>query len=227
LRPGHYLLGTGQVSDPQGVRDAILLRFSELGGEVTTGKATGVGTGGSVTLADGSTRQADLVLIAAGAWSAALLATLGVRAPLIGERGYSVQADSHDWPADLPTTVFEEHFVVFSRFNSGLRATSCIEFGRPDAPGDVRKWVLLERRIADLGVRFEGKRDRWVGPRPTLPDYVPAIGRLENAPKVLYAFGHAHLGLTMSAATAEIVAALATEAAPGVDLKPYAIERFK
>ncbi|MEZ5995498.1 MAG: FAD-dependent oxidoreductase [Hyphomonadaceae bacterium] len=149
-----------------------------------------------------------------------------MRAPLIGERGYSVQSAEHNWPADLPTTVFDENFVVFSRFTTGLRATSFIEFGEPSAPGDPRKWRTLERRIRDLGVQFSAAPDRWVGARPTLPDYVPAIGRLKSAPKVLYAFGHAHLGLTMSAFTSELITALATGREPPVEMSPYRIERF-
>jgi D-amino-acid dehydrogenase len=122
--------------------------------------------------------------------------------------------------------VFEENFVVLSRFTSGLRATSFLEFGSPDAPGDARKWRQLGRRIGDLGVAFSDHPERWVGPRPTLPDYVPAIGRLERAPRVFYAFGHQHLGLTMAAVTAELVTALATETAPAIDLAPFHIERF-
>jgi D-amino-acid dehydrogenase len=171
-------------------------------------------------------READGVLIAAGAWSRALMRQLGVEAPLIAERGYSVQSAEHAWPADLPTTVFEEHFVVLSRFVSGLRATSCIEFGSPDAPGDPRKWRRLERHLADLGVSFSPAPNRWVGARPTLPDYLPAVGRLKRAPKVLYAFGHAHLGLTMSPITSEIIAALATDEPPPLDITPFRIERF-
>jgi D-amino-acid dehydrogenase len=223
---GIWINGTGQVSEPQAARDAMLAAFARLGGEVLAESVVSVDANASVRLASGSTRSAEGVLIAAGAWSGRLVRQLGVDAPVIGERGYSVQSAEHDWPADLPTTVFEEKFVVFSRFTSGLRSTSCIEFGSPDAPADPRKWALLERRIADLGVRFSPTPDRWVGARPTLPDYVPAIGRLERAPKVLYAFGHAHLGLTMSAVTSELVTALATEALPAIDLRPYRIERF-
>jgi len=223
---GIWIHGTGQVSEPQAARDAMLAAFARLGGEIVADSASSIDANASVRLASGSTRQAEGVLVAAGAWSGRLMRQLGVAAPVLGERGYSVQSAEHDWPADLPTTVFEEKFVVFSRFTSGLRSTSCIEFGSPDAPGDGRKWALLERRIADLGVRFSLTPDRWVGSRPTLPDYVPAIGRLERAPKVLYAFGHAHLGLTMSAVTSELATALATEALPALDLRPYRIERF-
>ena len=218
--------GTGQVSDPQGARDAMIASFVSRGGEVIADKAARVDAEARVALVSGGTREADAVLISSGAWSGPLMRQLGAVAPLIGERGYSVQSAEHDWPADLPTTVFEDHFVVFSRFTSGLRATSCLEFGSPDAPGDPRKWALLERRIADLGVRFP-KPDRWVGARPTLPDYLPAIGRLERAPNVFYAFGHAHLGLTMSPITSEIVTALATDNAPPIDISPFRVERFR
>lgn len=218
--------GTGQVRDPQGVRDAILTQFVRQGGEIVAGKAEVVDANARVLLGDRRVLQAEGVLIAAGAWSGMLMRQLGRLAPLIGERGYSVQSAEHEWPEDLPTTVFEQHFVVFSRFSSGLRATSCIEYGAPGAPGDPRKWGLLEKRIAQLGVKFSQTPDRWVGPRPTLPDYVPAIGRLQHAPNVLYAFGHAHLGLTMSAVTAELIAALATERTPAIDLRALAIERF-
>ena len=218
--------GGGQVSDPQGARDALLNAFAALGGEIATGTAIRVEPDGWVLLSNGDTFNADSVLIAAGAWSGPLMRGLGVNAPLIGERGYSVQSAEHNWPADLPTTVFEENFVVLSRFTSGLRATSFLEFGSPNAPGDERKWRQLERRIAELGVQFSPTPDRWVGPRPTLPDYVPAIGRLERAPRILYAFGHQHLGLTKAAITSELITAIATDAAPTVDMTPFRIERF-
>lgn len=116
--------------------------------------------------------------------------------------------------------------MVVSQFTSGLRASSFVEFGSPDAPGDVRKWQVLERRLADLGIGFSPRPDRWVGPRPTLPDYLPAIGRLDRDPRILYAFGHQHLGLTMAAITAELTASLAEGVEPAIDLSPFRIERF-
>ncbi|HYD87860.1 MAG TPA: FAD-binding oxidoreductase [Vitreimonas sp.] len=218
--------GTGQVSEPQAVRDAIFAAFVNAGGEIVADSAAHVSADGRVTLGSGGVRKADAILIAAGAWSGELMRQLGAATPLIGERGYHLQSAETDWPFDLPTTVFEETFVIFSRFTSGLRATSFLEFGSPGAPGDARKWRLLQRRIADLGVRFSATPERWVGARPTLPDYVPAIGRLARAPNVFYAFGHAHLGLTMAPITAELVLALATEQTPSIDLAPFKIERF-
>jgi D-amino-acid dehydrogenase len=65
-----------------------------------------------------------------------------------------------------------------------------------------------------------------MGARPTLPDYLPAIGRSPVAANLLYAFGHQHLGVTLAAATGEIVAALARNARTEISLAPFDLQRF-
>jgi|CXWL01.1.fsa_nt_gi D-amino-acid dehydrogenase len=225
---GLVFSGTGQVRDPQAAREALLAEFVARGGEIVDAKVVNLSSDATARAAldSGDAREADAMLVAAGAWSRQLMGQLGVSTPLIGERGYSIQSAEHTWPDDLPTTMFEERSVVLSRFSSGLRATSFLEFGAPDAPADARKWRALERHVSDLGVQFSTTPDRWMGPRPTLPDYLPAIGRLNGAPKVFYAFGHHHLGLTMCAITSEIITALVTDNSPPIDISALRIERF-
>ena len=220
--------GTAQVSEPQAARNALMAAFMASGGEVVHARVARLSLGPEVAahLDGGGVREAEGALVAAGAWAGRLMRDLGVKAPVIGERGYSVQSAEHGWDETLPPTVFEDYSMVVSRFTSGLRASSFVEFGSPDAPGDARKWQVLERRLADLGIGFSPRPDRWVGPRPTLPDYLPAIGRLERDPRILYAFGHQHLGLTMAAITAELTTSLAEGVEPAIDLSPFRIERF-
>ncbi|MEH3124084.1 MAG: hypothetical protein PGN16_19315 [Sphingomonas phyllosphaerae] len=62
-----------------------------------------------------------------------------------------------------------------------------------------------------------------MGARPTLPDYLPAIGR-KGA--IAYAFGHQHLGLTLSATTGEALAASLLGEVPAYDLSPFDLSRF-
>src|SRR5262249_12241706 len=99
-------------------------------------------------------------------------------------------------------------------------------FGSPDAAPDPRKWQRLETHLSQLGVNFSTTPDRWSGPRPTLPDYLPAIGRLKAKANILYAFGHHHLGMTMGAVTSELIEALVKESAPPLDTSPFRVERF-
>ncbi|MDX7954073.1 FAD-binding oxidoreductase, partial [Lichenihabitans sp. Uapishka_5] len=169
---------------------------------------------------------AELIVVAAGVRAAPLMRELGVGVPLIAERGYHIQSAQSRWPLSLPSVVFEERALVATRFRSGLRATSFVEFTRADAPPDRRKWARLEAHAAALGLPFDSPVETWVGSRPTLPDYLPAIGRSTHDPRVIYAFGHHHLGLTLGPVTGEIVAALACGEAPGLDLAPFAVERF-
>jgi D-amino-acid dehydrogenase len=59
-----------------------------------------------------------------------------------------------------------------------------------------------------------------------LPDSLPAIGPSSRDARVLYAFGHGHLGLTQSAATGQIVADLLQGRQPAVDMRPFRPQRF-
>ena len=210
--------GSASVADPAAVLQALAAAFLARGG-VTERR--------SATLGEARRLGTDIIVIAAGVRSAAPMCELGHRAPLIAERGYHIHAAESRWPLSLPSVVFEERALVATRFRSGLRATSFIEFTHPDAPADTRKWARLEAHAKALDLPFDAPLERWLGSRPTLPDYLPAIGRSTRDPRVLYAFGHQHLGLTLGPLTGEIVAATACAEPMPVDTVPFAIERFR
>ncbi len=75
------------------------------------------------------------------------------------------------------------------------------------------------------GLRTEGGT-QWMGFRPSLPDSLPAIGPAARDARVIYAFGHGHLGLTQAAATARLVADIAGRAPDALDLAPFRPQRF-
>jgi D-amino-acid dehydrogenase len=179
----------------------------------------------SVVLENSASMDADFVVVAAGVDSRALLEPFCQPLPLIAERGYHLQMTEHRWP-DLPPVVFEDRSLIVTCFESGLRAASFVEFSSAEAPPDPRKWQRLRQHVEALGLPCGAPARQWMGARPTLPDYLPAIGRLPDAPNILYAFGHQHLGLTLAAITGELVAQLAMQAPTQVNLKPFDIRRF-
>ena len=150
---------------------------------------------------------------------------LGYKVPIVAERGYHIQSAMPTWPQGMPPVVFEDRSMIVTRFESGLRAASFVEFNKSDAPPDPRKWRRLERHVRDLGLRFgdPAKAARWMGARPTLPDYLPAIGRARGVP-VYYAFGHQHLGLTLAAVTGVRVGAMVDDGAIPAE---FDLSRFK
>jgi glycine/D-amino acid oxidase-like deaminating enzyme len=220
--------GTGHIADPIRLRTSLLteLRTRECEFVIDTARAIRThGAHSTIETAGSQIVAADIVIVAAGVHSASLLATLGVRVPMIAERGYHIQSAAHGWP-DLPPVVFEDRSLIVTRFDSALRAASFLEFTRPHAPPDSRKWQRLREHVTGLGIPLQGTTQEWVGSRPTLPDYLPAIGRLSDRPNICYAFGHNHLGLTLGPLTGQLVAQLLTNNAPSVDLTPFRLDRF-
>jgi D-amino-acid dehydrogenase len=226
---GLRFAGTGRVLDPGALCDRLAAAFAGAGGEIqeTGVKRLGIEKGRAMlALDDGARVSADVIVVAAGVGSGELLRQIGYRVPIIAERGYHIQAESAAWP-DMPPVVFEDRAMIVSRFHTGLRAASFVEFGRESSPPDPRKWRRLHRHAAALGLPFDSAPRAWMGARPTLPDYLPAIGRCALADNLLYAFGHQHLGLTLAAINADIVAALALGRDAPIDITPFALERFR
>jgi glycine/D-amino acid oxidase-like deaminating enzyme len=222
--------GTGQVFDLGELADSLSKSLIQAGGSQRTARVQRLSVDGSTAAAileGGEELHADIVVVAAGVASGALLRPLGYRVPIIAERGYHIQSANAAWPAGLPPVVFEERSMIVTPFRSGLRAASFVEFARAESPADPRKWARLRRHVAELGLPFREPYSEWFGARPTLPDYLPALGRSRRAANLLYAFGHQHLGLTLAAITGELIAALARVAATDIDLTPLDLERFR
>jgi D-amino-acid dehydrogenase len=164
-------------------------------------------------------------VICAGAWSPPLLAPFGIRAPLEAERGYHVELPGHEPLIDAPI-LYANQKVVVTPMAARLRGSSYLEFGGLDAPPDPRKPARLRAKLRKLGYRCEPHGPSWMGPRPTLPDYLPAIGRVPGQFNLFYAFGHQHLGLTLAAPTAGLVADLVAGRTPRLDTSAFDLQRF-
>jgi glycine/D-amino acid oxidase-like deaminating enzyme len=219
---------TGQIADLPKLADALRNFITAHGGRIMNAKAWAIAhreRSVGVRLEDGSSVEADFAVIAAGVRSRELIEPYCRCVPIIAERGYHLQMPEHRWP-DLPPVVFEDRSMIVTRFDSGLRAASFVEFGDVDAPPDDRKWQRLRNHVAALGLPCESPSRQWMGARPTLPDYLPAIGRLPHASNILYGFGHQHLGLTLAAITGDLIAQLATSSPTTVSLKPFDLQRF-
>lgn len=223
--------GSGQVVEIPMLRDALSAALRAAGGTILHGRAARIeirDAKASLHLDDGTSRASDLVVVAAGIGSAALLRPHDSPVPLIAERGYHVEARTglDGWPADLPPVAFEDRSVIVTRFASTLRIAGYTEFAAAAAPADPRKWDRLDSHADALALPGAGSRARWAGARPTLPDYLPALGRSRAASNLVYAFGHQHLGVTLAAITGELVAALARGSTPAVPLDPFDLRRF-
>ena len=222
------------VADPRVLVERIAAAAARLGVRLRLGEATSLAPPGGaragaavqVQLAGGTVLRARRVVVAAGAWSHRLAATLGDRIPLETERGYNTTLPPGAFALRRQLT-FPRHGFVVTPIAGGVRIGGAVELAGLDAPPNyARSDALLAKASRFLPALRTGGGTRWMGFRPSLPDSLPAIGSARGDARVVYAFGHGHLGLTQSAATAELVAALVAGRAPAIDLAPFDPGRF-
>lgn len=214
--------------DPKAWTEHLAQAFRDRGGQIETHEVQNLASienGVRVTLGN-DTIDADRAVLSAGAWSHHLARTLGDHIPLETERGYNTTLPEGAFDLRMHLT-FSGHGFVASRINNGVRIGGAVELGGLTLPPNFKRAeTLLDKARQFLpGLRTEGGT-QWMGFRPSLPDSIPVIGPSPKARNVIYAFGHGHLGLTQSAGTAEIVAALIDGQAPPIPAAPFAANRF-
>jgi D-amino-acid dehydrogenase len=103
-----------------------------------------------------------------------------------------------------------------------------MEFSGFDTTLNQRRLAALERAAREYLHEGVGpvKQEEWYGWRPMMVDDVPAIGPVPGRKRQWVATGHGMLGVSMSIATAGLVADLVTGAEPRFDPEPYRLERF-
>ncbi len=225
---GRLYPATVHVRDPLALTQALARRFAAEGGRIERLSATGFDVADGIVRAvrtqSGGIEVAGLVL-AAGAGASTLARALGANAPLARERGYHAMVPSADLPIELPITFAERGFVM-TPMEGGTRLAGTVELGAGASP-DWRRADILLMHARELFRRPSlAAASRWHGDRPTLPDYLPMIGRAPRARNAVLALGHQHLGLTLAAITGRLVAELIADAPPSVNLAPFRAERF-
>lgn len=225
---GTFTPGWFSIADPKDYVLALADRFRAQGGTILTAEVTRLEPheSGVYIRTNGKSLSADKLVIAAGAFSHRIAASLGDRIPLETERGYNTTLPPGAFDLRCQMT-FGGHGFVISRLSSGIRVGGAVELGGLSLPPNYkRSEAMLRKAKAFLPDLKTGGGTQWMGFRPSLPDSLPAIGRSKASPRVIHAFGHGHLGLTQSAGTARLVADLLTDQTPPVDLTPFSPQRF-
>jgi D-amino-acid dehydrogenase len=219
------------VSDPA-VLAADLLRLAlERGAAHVAAQALRIEPNDSAvhiqTDGGGSEVVADRVVVSAGIWSRSLAAQLGDRIPLDTERGYNATYPKGTFGIGRPI-MFEGEGFVTSPLDTGDRVGGAVEFAGLEAPPNHGRTDAMVQRLTRFlpHLKSEAPAKRWMGFRPSIPDSLPVIGPAGKDRRVIYAFGHGHFGLTQSAITACMVAALIEGQTGPVDVKPFSAQRF-
>lgn len=218
--PGKYIAALAELAVSRGAQ-RVTATASAL--KVQGGKLVGIVT-------ERGEIACEAAVVAAGARSKALAASVGDKLPLETERGYHVAIED---PGTGPRTsiMASDAKMVVNWTDEGLRAAGTVEIAGLDAPPNWKRAEILRDHLFGMFPKLakdipSSRIKTWFGHRPSMPDGRPCIGYARASKDIVYAFGHGHVGLVGSARTGRVVAQLLSGREPEIPLAPFSPDRF-
>jgi glycine oxidase len=186
----------------------LLIRANRIQGVVTESEEIGVAQ----------------VVLAAGAWSATLLKSLGYTPGVIPVRGQMILFRG---PAGLvQRIVMEDSHYLIPRRDGHILVGSTVEYAGFDksttqAARDELYGAALALIPALINYQIE---HHWAGLRPGSPGGIPFIGAHPESSGLYVNTGHYRNGLTLGPASARLLADLMLGRTPPLDPTPYSLE---
>jgi glycine oxidase len=223
-----HLPGEAQVRNARHLR-ALLEGCRRRGVEILAGRAAialvrRADRVEAVATADGAV-AGERFVVAAGAWSPALLASAGLDLPGRPVRGQLVLLDAG--VPRLGRIVWQGPRYLVPRPDGRVLVGSTEEdagFDHQPTAGGVAGLLGLATRLlpALAAASFGGA---WAGLRPGSPDGLPTLGAADGLANLYLATGHHRAGFELSAGTARVVADLLLGRPPAVPLDAFRFGR--
>jgi glycine/D-amino acid oxidase-like deaminating enzyme len=227
--------------DPRAIARGLAREAEALGAVVRTGWAVETVAVRAGRVEGVAGLAADAVVIAAGAWSAALARSAGLELPVEPRKGQLVQLER--------SPLFLRHKVINGSYmaaveseDAGLAVSTVME---TTLDGYVLVGSSRERRGFDLsvdpavsdallaeaaalapGIRELRVEGGWAGLRPWLPGGLPAIGPSAAAEGLWIATGHEGAGVAHGPITGRLIAQALCGEPTALDLAPFDPDRF-
>lgn len=220
--------GARHITSPQELVHRMHLRFAALGGTYLphgVDRCDADDAGVTAYLSDGTQLRGGRLALTAGARSRQIKGTGAEHLPLGTERGYHILYRNHGALVSRPVGWAEAGFYA-TPMADGLRIAGTVEINAIDAPFNTKRTDYLRRKSGEMFGDLGAPADTWLGHRPTMPDALPVIGHSKTSHRVIFAFGHQHIGLTLGGVTGKIVTDLAQGRAPLCNIDAFSPQRF-
>ena len=226
IRGGALVAGDHQV-EPRALAPALQRACERRGVEFRRRPAVGVAAGPRTRFDDGDELVSDVVVVAAGCWSRAL-----VDVPVRPVKGQILRLRG-DVAALLTRSIrgFAEGVSVYlvPRADGDLVVGATVEergFDATVTAGGVRELLDAAAHLLPGVAELELAEAR-AGLRPGTPDNAPVLGPAPGLDGVLVAAGHFRNGILLTPVTADAVADLALTGEVAPVIAPFSAARFR
>ena len=228
IHRGLRFKGARHVTNPQALVSRMQMRFEALGGKFQSKRVircTPDDTGVTVHMEECAPVRGEHLALTAGARSNRIEGTGAQNLPLGTERGYHILYRNQGNLISRPVGWAESGFYA-TPMAHGLRIAGTVEINDIDAAFNTQRTQYLQRKSNEMFGMLGTPDDVWLGHRPTMPDSLPVIGLSPSSNRVIFAFGHQHIGLTLGGVTGRVVTDLAQGRAPYCSISEFSPQRF-
>ncbi|MDH4561494.1 MULTISPECIES: glycine oxidase ThiO [unclassified Pseudomonas] len=165
---------------------------------------------------------ADRVVLAAGAWSGELLASLGLVLPVEPVKGQMILFKCA--PDFLPAIVLAKGRYAIPRRDGHILVGSTLEHAGFDKTPTDEALESLKASAFELLPQLADAElvGHWAGLRPGSPEGIPFIGPVPGVDGLWLNCGHYRNGLVLAPASCQLLADLLLGREPVIDPQPYA-----
>ena len=183
----------------------------------------------SSVITDKGKFDADEIIVATGSWLPVVAKMMGIKLLLQPGKGYSHTYQHVEKNIKYPAILVDGRCAI-TPWGHQLRIGGTMEIS------GINNKVLVKRMqgIYDsaknfypgLKIDFPPTDKIWNGLRPVTPDGLPYIGRVPKYDNVIFAGGHAMLGISEGTGTGKLVCEIVQHKTASIDMSAFGPERF-
>ncbi len=192
------------------------------GFEKANGKITAV-------ITDKGLVNCEELVIANGSWLGNISKLLGIKMLMQPGKGYSIVYNDLEKNLQYPSILVDDRTAT-TPIDKWLRIGGTMELsGHSDniLPKRVMAiYTAFKKYYPSMNIPEPDIKKAWFGYRPVTPDGMPYIGRHNQYSNLIYAGGHAMLGVSAAAGTGQLVKEIIGREKPSISLIAFDPSRF-
>lgn len=173
--------------------------------------------------------ECDEIIVSSGSWIPHVAKMLGIKLLLQPGKGYSHTYPHVEKNLNFPAIMVDTRCAI-SPWGNQLRIGGTMELS------GINDRILVKRmrgiynatlsHYPGLKIDFPPVDKIWSGLRPVTPDGLPYIGRHSSLSNVVFAGGHAMLGLSLTTGTGKLVKEIINKDELSIPIQAFNVERF-
>lgn len=173
--------------------------------------------------------ECDEIVVSAGSWMPELSKLMGIKLLLQPGKGYSHTYPHVEKNLQYPAILVDRRCAI-SPWGKQLRIGGTMELSGINDKVLVKRMHGIFDSVKDfypgLQIKFPPEDQIWSGLRPVTPDGLPFIGRHPAVNNVVFAGGHAMLGLSLTTGTGKLVKEIIHGDELSIPVNAFRINRF-